>query len=408
MSLVPLPSAPTEPVERFVLELARALHRCGLSAHRLESTLGAVCARFGVEAQLFALPTGLTVAFGPLGAQRVAMVRLETAGVNLGRLADVDEALGRVIEGQVGLAEAVAEVEAIEAAAPRYGLALRLLGFALASGAGAVFFGGGVVDIGASAIVGAAVGALLEALEIRPGNHLAVPASAALAGALAYGLPALLGPLRVDAVVLAGLLIMLPGLTLTTAMTELATRNVAAGTSRLMLAMLTLLELGFGVALGTGITHLTGTPPAVAGPAALPLWATWAALAVSALSFVLVFQARWRDVGWIGLTATVAWFSSRWGTQAFGPYVGAMVGALAVGATANAFARWRDRPALIPLVPGILLLVPGSLGFRSVRWMLDAQTLKAVDAAFEMGLVAMALAVGLLMASAVLPPRRSY
>ncbi|MCB9795550.1 MAG: threonine/serine exporter family protein [Alphaproteobacteria bacterium] len=407
MSLALLSAPAPAPAERFVLELARALHRCGLPAHRLESALGAVCGTLGVEAHFFAQPTGLTAAFGPLGAQRVGMVRLDAAGVNLGRLAEVDETLRALIAGDLDLPEALARVEDIEAAPERYGLPTRLAGYALASGAGAVFFGGGPVEIGASALTGVAVGAAAEALEMQPGNHLAVPASAALAGAMAYGLPALLGPLRVEVVVLAGLLMLLPGLSLTTAMTELATRNVAAGTSRLTLSMLTLMELAFGVALGSGVVHLVGAPPAVEVAASLPGWATWVALALSGLSFVVVFQARARDLGWILGAACLAWVSSRWGTEAFGPRVGAMLGAAAVGIASNAVARWRNRPALITLTPGIILLVPGSLGLRSLRWMLEEQTLRAVDAGFEVGLVALALAVGLLMANAVLPPRRS-
>jgi len=53
-----------------------------------------------------------------------------------------------------------------------------------------------------------------------------------------------------------------------------------------------------------------------------------------------------------------------------------------------------------------MLLVPGSLGFRSVVWMMADDTMSGVDAAFETGLVAMALAVGLLMANVIVPPRR--
>ncbi|MCB9744525.1 MAG: threonine/serine exporter family protein [Alphaproteobacteria bacterium] len=407
MSLAMVSAPAPQPAEQFVLELARALHRCGLPAHRLEATLSAICEKLGMEAHFFAQPTGLTAAFGPLGDQRVGMVRLDTAGVNLGRLADVDELMGAMLRGDLSLPEALAEVEALEAAPARYGRWARVAGYALATGAGAVFFGGGPVEIVASALTGVAVGLSAEALEMRPGNHLANPVGAALAGALAYGLPALLGPMRVDTVVMAGLLMMLPGLSLTTAMTELATRNVAAGTSRLTLSLLTLMELAFGVALGSGVVHLTGSPAVVEAAANLPAWATPMALLLSALSFVVVFQARARDLGWILLAAGLAWVSSRWGTEAFGPRVGAMLGATAVGLGANAFARWRNRPALIVLIPGIILLVPGSLGLRSLRWMLEAQTLRAMDAAFEVGLVALALAVGLLVANAILPPRRS-
>ena len=33
--------------------------------------------------------------------------------------------------------------------------------------------------------------------------------------------------------------------------------------------------------------------------------------------------------------------------------------------------RWRHRPAAVVLVPGILLLVPGSIGFRSLTALME-------------------------------------
>jgi uncharacterized membrane protein YjjB (DUF3815 family) len=58
------------------------------------------------------------------------------------------------------------------------------------------------------------------------------------------------------------------------------------------------------------------------------------------------------------------------------------------------------------MTPGILLLVPGSLGFRSLTSFLDDQALLGTEWAFQTGLVAVALVGGLLAANVVLPPRR--
>jgi uncharacterized membrane protein YjjB (DUF3815 family) len=56
--------------------------------------------------------------------------------------------------------------------------------------------------------------------------------------------------------------------------------------------------------------------------------------------------------------------------------------------------------------PGILFLVPGSLGFRSVSALLDEDTMTAVDAWSGMVLTAVSLAAGLLLSSVVLTPQR--
>ena len=70
------------------------------------------------------------------------------------------------------------------------------------------------------------------------------------------------------------------------------------------------------------------------------------------------------------------------------------------------YARLADRPAMIPLVPGLLLLVPGSMGLRSLSSMLERDVVTGIDTAFAMLLVGVSLVAGLLMATASVPPRR--
>src|SRR5690606_30564729 len=58
---------------------------------------------------------------------------------------------------------------------------------------------------------------------------------------------------------LAGLVVLLPGLTFTIGLTELSTRHLASGTARLAGALVTFLGLGFGVALGSKAGALIAT-----------------------------------------------------------------------------------------------------------------------------------------------------
>ena len=58
------------------------------------------------------------------------------------------------------------------------------------------------------------------------------------------------------------------------------------------------------------------------------------------------------------------------------------------------------------MLPGILMLVPGSLGYRALDAFVRHDTLRGVETAFSLLLVAISLVGGLLTANAVLPPRR--
>jgi uncharacterized membrane protein YjjB (DUF3815 family) len=132
----------------------------------------------------------------------------------------------------------------------------------------------------------------------------------------------------------------------------------------------------------------------------------WVSLLVAPLGLTVLLQAEPRDAPFIVASGLVAFSASRGGTALLGPELGACLGALGVGLASNAFARTWRRPASIPLVPGILMLVPGSIGFRSLAWLLDRETVPGVEAAFRMVLVAVSLATGLVLASVVLPERR--
>jgi uncharacterized membrane protein YjjB (DUF3815 family) len=58
-------------------------------------------------------------------------------------------------------------------------------------------------------------------------------------------------------------------------------------------------------------------------------------------------------------------------------------------------------------VPGILLLVPGSIGFRSLASLLDREVVLGVETAFRMILMAVALVAGILVSNIIAPPRRT-
>jgi uncharacterized membrane protein YjjB (DUF3815 family) len=88
-----------------------------------------------------------------------------------------------------------------------------------------------------------------------------------------------------------------------------------------------------------------------------------------------------------------------------GPELGAFAGAFAVALAANGYAAWQRLPAAVVLLPGLLLLVPGSVGFQSVTLFLANDPLAGLEAAFRMVLVAVALVAGVLAANLVTLPR---
>lgn len=410
--MLEMPAAPEAPVapdpSHWVMRLGRALHAAGSPSHRVEEGMELAARRLGIRGQYFSTPTALFASFGSGEAQRTFLERVAPADVDLERLSDLDELLAALADRLIDLPEASRRLDRLAEAPARYGALAMTLAFGLVSAAAAYFFRGGWPEIAAAGALGLAIGLLSRLAARGPATaRVFEPVAATLAAAATTAVAAAYGGLSVFVVVLAGLIVLIPGFTLTVSMTELATRHLVAGSARFAGAGATFFGLAFGVAVGTTVAEaLVGAPPALE-PVAAPEWVRWPALVVAAVGLTILFRARPRDGGWVFAAGLLATEGVRLGGLLLGPQLAAFLGALLVGAAGNLLARLLRRPAALLQVPGLILLVPGSLGFRSLSSLLHRDVLSGVHTAFEMTLVAIALTTGLLLAGVVVPPRRA-
>ncbi|MBO6935163.1 MAG: threonine/serine exporter family protein [Deltaproteobacteria bacterium] len=393
----------------FVLDLTRALHAYGMPADRLETMLEAMSERLDLPVQAFTTPTVIIASFGEPPRQRTVMITPRQKELDLSRLAELDELVQEVADGSVTPKEGSERVSAIVGRKPLYPTAVRMAAHSGVAFAIAFLLGGNQTTAILAALAGLAVG-LLEIFSERsaPLLGLTLPLGALIAAGGGV-LGTLIDPSVAVAVVsVAGIIMLVPGLTLTTAMNEIATGHLVSGTARLSKALVAFLMLGFGAALGgelAGLVPGVGIGIPVTDPPGL--WVTLASLVGSVIALTILLEARPRDFGWIALASSVAYGMGLLGLKLAGPDVGAGVATLGLGLVGNAFARFRNRPAALLIVPGILLLVPGSLGFRAVTSFLDENLLVAISTAFDVAIVAISLVAGLMIANLALPPRKA-
>jgi uncharacterized membrane protein YjjB (DUF3815 family) len=283
-----------------------------------------------------------------------------------------------------------------------------LLAFVLVSVSVASF-----LKVGATDLIGAALLGLISGLIVtrrrkqREWIDIEEPLSAFLVASVAQLLAAVTDSGSGYAMTVAGLVVLLPGMMFTTGLIELSTRHLASGTARLSGALVTFLGLGFGVALGTKlgealggwlvshdvIVHVTN--------AALPWWVEGMGMIVAPLCFTVLLQANAREAPWIVLAGTSAYLTSRFAGQALGEELGAFLGALVVSAGSTFIARRRDTTPIVTIVPGLLILVPGSIGLRSVTSFSQQKVVTGVETAFMVALIGVSLAAGILAGRAV-------
>jgi uncharacterized membrane protein YjjP (DUF1212 family) len=399
-------NAPHADTTAFLLRLGRAFHGMGYPSHRLEEMLSDAAEAMGVEAQFFATPTSIFAAFGSGEGQRTFLSRVEPGELHLERLRRVQQIARAVMRGERTPAEGVAALEALDREPARWHPVLSALALGAAAAAAARFLGGGAVEVPLAGALAMLIGALAGMDLLSPAaRRVFEPLAAFLVALVVHGLATRMTFSTYPAT-LGALMVLLPGLAFSAAMSELNSQHLVSGTARLTGAIVRFLGIAFGVALGTRIAELLwGVAPHL-DPVALPGWTENVALFVAPLGFTVLMRARPSDAPTILGVCVLAFMGGRWGAATLGPELGVFVGAFVAAALSHLLARRLDQPPLVTLTPALLLLVPGSIGFRSLALLMESKVLGGIEAAFRMVIMFAALVAGLQVAGVAVPAPR--
>lgn len=390
----------------FLVQVGEVLHSHGTPSHRLERVWVKVARSLGVEGSCLYTPTALIISIIDQNGESTYLRRIDSGAVEVDKLIRIDATMEKVESKEISLSEACKELDAISAADALYPNWLYVVACAVSCGAVAVFFKGSPAEIFVAAFLGSIV-AILELVPVKLNweQGLLEPISGFVAAVSALAIANFITPIDDRLVTLAALIVLVPGLKLTLALNELAVGHLSAGVARLAGACVNLLTMTVGVAVGWRVASGWRNIPLAANWPGSDWW-PWIAILVAPIMFAIIFRARWPQWPAILLVSVAGFAASLYGGSAWGIEIGAALGALAVGCGSNLYARLRDRPALVTLTPGILVLVPGSLGYRSLTAFLDNNTIAGIDLAFQMVIVAVALVGGILTANVLVPPRR--
>ena len=403
----------------FLTELARRLHQYGTTAPRLETAIGRSAQRLGLSADVWSSPTAIIVSFADLGqgedgvAQVTQVMRLPPGDVNLGRLCEADRIADEVIDGRMELREGFHLLRKLAAAdtfrdnvglVASYGLC--------AAAVVALLLHSAWADLVTAGLIGTIIGLITVASGSRPRLAAASEAiSALVATTIAIVVSAYVVPLAVKSVILGSLIVLMPGMALTTAVREISSQHLVSGVARMAGAIATLLKLAFGAVAANQLCEAFGIYPRDYALPPLPAWADVPSLLIGAFSFAILFRAARRD--WLVVMGAVilGYLATTWGGRISASLpaapVGVFVGGLLLGSLSNVYARYAKQPGAVVREPGIILLVPGSVSFRSVSYLLDRDTSLGMDTGLLVVTLLVSLVAGLLFGDLLVAPRRS-
>ncbi len=162
-----------------------------------------------------------------------------------------------LLDGEVSLEQAYEKLRFWQ---PKqlYPVWLQIICWGLTGGAVAVMLSASWVGIAVAALSGALTGMLMTmaGAALREGGLEAI--AALFSTFLVFALNHLVPGLDVFVIIMSSLIVLIPGLGLTIAVTELSTDHLASGSARLSGALVTLLKLSLGVLIGTVIVGWFG------------------------------------------------------------------------------------------------------------------------------------------------------
>jgi uncharacterized membrane protein YjjB (DUF3815 family) len=190
---------------------------------------------------------------------------------------------------------------------------------------------------------------------------------------------------------------------LTAGVRELSTEHLQSGVANVAQALVQLLGLVFGVEIGRSIALAWLGPVRQVAPHATFGARELVAAVAAGLAFTVSLRALSRDALGMCCSAALAVVANKVGTALLGHQAGIFGAAVCVGLTGTLAGSFLRRSPIVFLVPGVLMLVPGSTGFTSALHLLTDRTTSGVAAGFDTFVTAISIAYGLMIATAVLP-----
>lgn len=392
---------------QLIILISRLLQQNGVPAHRMEDSFLRLCKHFNIEGGIFTSPGGIIMNLSDGTFQQNHFVKVSYGNLNMEKLNKIDYVLHAVLKNQMDAEGAMKQLKQVEKLPLRYSSFIQMLFMAVSTASAARVFGGGLAEILSSGIIGLFIGALIYLSIYFPKlNHLIVVISSSFAVWLSSFAAGHVKGFSADIATITGLILLIPGFSFTVSILELVNGHPLAGTARFANTVISLLMLGLGILLGSYFSKSIEPGNTLTDFTELPGWTIYIALFMVPLGFMVLFNAEYKDLKWIVLACWCSYFAMKFAGVYFSSFLSVSIASLCLGLFGNVFALISNRPSSIILVPGIILLVPGSLGFKSITSLIDNETVLGIETAFSMTLTAMALVSGLVLSNILVSAKR--
>lgn len=397
----------------LVLDIAEQMVISGAEVARTEYSIRRICKSFGaVRTEALSITTSLivTVYYGDYGSVTQTR-RVDKFAYNMDRLEKMNELSREICENHLKVEEGRKKFEELMLE-KYYSFFAQILFFMMIAFSFTIFFGGSIKD----AIVSALIAVLFKyidefARKIEINKFIPIVVSSLLGGFLAImavraGIADSVGKVSIGDVML-----LIPGIMLTNSLRDMFGGDTITGGIRFIEATLIAVMIAVGFSASSKFYEEIFGRAIISSVREWPLYITVITALIASffgsIAYAFTFNTGIKRLLGAGFGGLIGWASYLMaGYFMFSEPMKYFIAALVINIYAEIMAVKEKAPSTVFLVSAIMPLVPGGMLYRTMRLAVTGEWEKFGQLGVETLSVALALALGMLIANSVIKSMR--
>jgi len=345
----------------LVSAIATKLAVSGAETYRVEESVKRICAAYGLDARVYAIPHSLFITIMIPGQLPMSQLcRMEHLGTDLEAVEQYSNLSRKICAEKPDWEEALRWLEDSNKSQKHYSLLMELLGHIMVASGFCLFFGGSGMDALCAGLCGLLLG-FLTRLFGKTNAFFQKIISAFLMAMLAYGCSALGMTDNADTSVIGALMLLVPGILFTNALRDIIFGDTNSGINRIVEVLLIAVAISLGTAaawnLSVSLWDTASSAPVIPyGPFLQCVFSV-----IASYGFVVIFNIHGFGSFLCALGGGITWAAfclvQALGGQDLMCY---FLATIVAAVFAEVMARIRKYPAISYLISCLLPLIPGS------------------------------------------------
>ncbi len=387
----------------FIIKLATTLHQSGTSTPELERELMSVCDALGVKGSFLISPTSISMSLEERGEVVSHNLRVFPGSVDLYRLNKLKALVNQLGEKVLTVEKAYVLLQEIIDERSSYSIFLTVLSFSIVATCLVIFMQGKVLDMAAASICGAMVAGMvifIKSARLEPIKETIIAFFVSMAAFLIHFF---VPEVNVNIVTLSSLIILIPGLGLTIAISELATKHFSSGTARLMGAIVEFAKLGAGIIAAYHLASYFEFPVMNQPLIEYSILTKAMVVLICSVCTSIVFNANLKDIPWILGAALFTMLFLDFAGNFLSSNLSIFLTSFLAGLMSNVYALKFNKNSSTLLLPSIIFLVPGVLGIKSLQLLVEQNFGVGLGEVAKTVTIAILIVSGIFFADAIRP-----